>query len=66
MNHLHKDINYSARDTYRGSEKVQAGTHNSDIAKLQLLNFRFGLGQCSLESNLFGGRSDKNQWNYLS
>ena len=39
------------------SEKVQAGTQNSDIAKLALLNFRFGLGQCSLESNLFGGRS---------
>ena len=45
--------------SHRDSEKVQAGTHNSDIGKLQLLNFRFGLGQCSLESNLFGGRSIK-------
>ena len=43
----------------RGSEKVQAGTQNSDIAKLAQLNFRLGLGQCSLESNLFGGRSIK-------
>jgi len=37
----------------------QTGTQNSVIAKLALLNFRFGLGQCSLESNLFGGRSIK-------
>lgn len=35
----------------------QTATQNSVIAKLALLNFRFGLGQCSLESNLFGGRS---------
>ena len=35
----------------------QTGTQNSVIAKLALLNFRFGLGQCSLESNLFGGKS---------
>ena len=37
----------------------QTGTQNSVIAKLALLNFRLGLGQCSLESNLFGGRSIK-------
>lgn len=37
----------------------QTGTQNSVIAKLALLNFRFGLGQCPLESNLFGGRSIK-------
>lgn len=35
----------------------QTATQNPVIAKLALLNFRFGLGQCSLESNLFGGRS---------
>ena len=59
MNPLQKYIIKSARTSYRDSEKVQAGTQNSDIAKLALLNFRFGLGQCSLESNLFGGRSIK-------
>ena len=42
----------------KGSNK-QTGTQNSVIAKLALLNFRFVLGQCSLESNLFGGRSIK-------
>lgn len=59
MNPLQKYIIESARASYRGSEKVQAGTQNSDTAKLAQLNFRFGLGQCSLESNLFGGRSIK-------
>ena len=34
----------------------QTATQNPVIAKLALLNFRFGLGQCPLESNLFGGR----------
>ena len=56
MNPLQKYIIEFARASYRGSEKVQAGTQNSVIAKLTLLNFRFGLGQCPLESNLFGGR----------
>lgn len=57
MNLLQKYIIKSAHTSCLDSEKVQAGTQNSDIAKLALLNFRFGLGQCSLESNLFGGRS---------
>ena len=59
MNPLQKYIIQSARASYRDSEKVQAGTRNSDITKIALLNFRFGLGQYSLESNLFGGRSIK-------
>jgi len=57
MNPLQKYIIESVRASYRDSEKVQAGTQNSDITKLALLNIRFGLGQCSLENNLFGGRS---------
>lgn len=37
----------------------QTATQNPVIAKLALQNFGFGLGQCPLESNLFGGRSIK-------
>ncbi len=45
---------------HRDSKRFkQTGTQNPVIAKLALLNFRFGLGQCPLESNLFGGRSIK-------
>ena len=34
----------------------QTGTQNPVITKLALLNIGLGLGQCPLESNLFGGR----------
>ena len=56
MNPLQRYVIKSGRTSYRDSEKVQAGTQNSVIVKLALLNFGFRLGQCPLESNLFGGR----------